>query len=107
MESREEEGHQVFKTAIQIKDTDHVATLTASVTAGETVRVTGVAAGRTVVVRADMPAGHKIAVTAIADRAEIRKYGEIIGMATAAIGLGDHVHVHNCRGLKGRRFETD
>ena len=97
----------MFKTAIQIKETDHVATLTEGILAGDTVRVTGVASGRAVVARADMPAGHKIAVVNIADHAEIRKYGEVIGMSTAAIALGDHVHVHNCRGLKGRRFEAD
>lgn len=97
----------MIKTAIQIKDSDQVATLTAGVVAGETVRVTGVAPGRTVVAKADMPAGHKIAVARIAERTEIRKYGEVIGLSTAAIDLGDHVHVHNCRGLKGRRFDSE
>jgi altronate dehydratase small subunit len=105
-DSSEREGQQVFKTAIQIKDTDHVATLTEAVLAGETVRVTGVASGRTIVARADIAAGHKIAMANIANHTEIRKYGEVIGVSTAAIVRGDHVHVHNCRGLRGRRFES-
>jgi hypothetical protein len=44
--------------------------------------------------------GHKIALHAISEGAEIRKYGEIIGIAGKPIGAGAHVHVHN---LKSRR----
>jgi altronate dehydratase small subunit len=32
----------------------------------------------------------------------IIKYGETIGSATENISKGDHVHVHNVEGLRGR-----
>jgi altronate hydrolase len=41
------------------------------------------------------PSGHKVALRAIAPGDPVRKYGEVIGHATAAIAPGDHVHVHN------------
>ncbi|MFM1768149.1 MAG: hypothetical protein RJA22_678 [Verrucomicrobiota bacterium] len=42
-----------------------------------------------------IPAGHKIAVTALATGEPVRKYGQIIGFASGAIRPGDHVHTHN------------
>ena len=51
------------------------------------------------VARADLPggipAGHKVAVVDIAVGAPVRKYGEVIGVATAPIRAGEHVHTHN------------
>lgn len=40
--------------------------------------------------------GHKIARHPIENGASIRKFGQIIGIASADIALGEHVHVHNC-----------
>ena len=45
---------------------------------------------------AKVPAGHKIATTKIPDGAPVRKYNQIIGVASADILPGEHVHVHNC-----------
>ncbi|WP_172327947.1 UxaA family hydrolase [Mangrovicoccus sp. HB161399] len=42
-----------------------------------------------------IPAGHKIARTAIAPGEAVRKYGQIIGAATQPIAPGAHVHVQN------------
>jgi altronate hydrolase len=42
-----------------------------------------------------VPRGHKVAVRDIASGAPIRKYGQVIGVATAPIAQGDHVHTHN------------
>lgn len=39
--------------------------------------------------------GHKVALRDIAPGAVVRRYGEIIGRAAAAIGAGSHVHLHN------------
>ena len=46
-------------------------------------------------VRDDVAAGHKVARHAIADGAIVRKYGQVIGRARAAIPAGSHVHTHN------------
>jgi altronate dehydratase len=43
----------------------------------------------------DVPAGHKIALRALAAGAAIHKYGQIIGFAASEIQPGDHVHTHN------------
>jgi altronate hydrolase len=43
-----------------------------------------------------IPAGHKVAVRALAEGEAIHRYGQIIGFATQPIAPGAHVHVHNC-----------
>ena len=43
-----------------------------------------------------IPAGHKVAVRAIAKGEAVRRYGQIIGFASAPIAPGQHVHVQNC-----------
>ena len=53
------------------------------------------------VVRA-VPAGHKIAVKSIGRGEHILKYGQVMGRATETIAAGDHVHVHNVEGIRGR-----
>jgi altronate hydrolase len=42
-----------------------------------------------------IPAGHKIALRAVAVGEQVLKYGQVIGVAAAAITAGEHVHVHN------------
>ena len=44
-----------------------------------------------------IPAGHKVALRAIAEGEPVIKYGFPIGIATAPIAEGEHVHVHNTR----------
>ena len=39
--------------------------------------------------------GHKVATTAIAKGENVRKYGQIIGVAVSDIKAGEHVHTHN------------
>ena len=43
----------------------------------------------------NIPAGHKVAIRAIAASAPVHKYGEVIGVAREDIPPGAHVHVHN------------
>jgi altronate hydrolase len=47
------------------------------------------------VVHQSIPAGHKIATAAIPRGDFIRKYGQIIGVASQDILAGEHVHTHN------------
>lgn len=44
---------------------------------------------------AGVPRGHKIAIAPIAAGQQVIRYGQIIGVATAAIAAGEHVHTHN------------
>ena len=70
---------------------DQVATALRDLASGEVVSLEG----RSVLVRADIPKGHKIAIADIARGGDVLKYGWPIGRATVAITKGDHVHVHN------------
>lgn len=51
--------------------------------------------------KADVPIGHKVALTDLAEGDTIIKYGEDIGKMVAGVEKGGHVHVHN---LKTKRW---
>src|SRR5919201_2038106 len=74
-----------------LRDGDDVAVALRDLAAGES--ADGPAHGLTV--RAAVPAGHKIALRDVRPGAQVRKYGEVIGVAAAPIKAGEHVHVHN------------
>ena len=54
-----------------------------------------------------IPAGHKVALTAIAAGAPVIKYGYPIGVATGDIHPGDHVHTHNLKTALTGDFSAD
>ncbi|MBN8902285.1 MAG: altronate dehydratase, partial [Rhodospirillales bacterium] len=56
----------------------------------------GTSVGDNVATTERIPAGHKVAVRAIAPGEAIRRYGQIIGFASKPISPGQHVHVQNC-----------
>ncbi|MGC8627898.1 MAG: UxaA family hydrolase [Acidimicrobiales bacterium] len=43
----------------------------------------------------DVPAGHKVALVNVPAGGHVRKYGQVIGIATRPIAAGEHVHSHN------------
>ena len=45
----------------------------------------------------DIPIGHKLAIQDLANGATVIKYGIDIGRTVAAIGKGEHAHVHNIK----------
>jgi altronate hydrolase len=47
-----------------------------------------------------IPVGHKVSLAAIPAGGDVVKYGEVIGIATAAIEPGHHVHVQNVRSAR-------
>jgi hypothetical protein len=53
--------------------------------------------GRQITALDAIPFAHKIAIVALAEKAPVVKYGEVIGLTTRAITLGEHVHIHNMR----------
>jgi len=92
----------VIRNAIVIDATDTVATLLRDLAKGETVAA---GLGEEVVTfpaLGDIPFGHKVALHDVAAGAHIVKYGEVIGVATAPIRKGEHVHVQNVASLRGR-----
>ncbi|HEY6546755.1 MAG TPA: altronate dehydratase family protein [Vicinamibacteria bacterium] len=56
--------------------------------------------------RSDVHPGHKVARRAVAKGESVRRYGQIIGYATADIAKGDHVHTQNLAfGAHDRKYE--
>ncbi len=51
-------------------------------------------------VAADVPLGHKVALSDCGEGDKIIKYGMSIGLATADIRTGEHVHTHNVRSAR-------
>src|SRR5262249_27572523 len=51
--------------------------------------------GRRITVEDAVPAGHKVAVQAIAAGESIVRYGQVMGRARIRIEPGRHVHTHN------------
>ena len=51
--------------------------------------------------RHDVPIGHKVALSDLAEGDTVIKYGEDIGRVISPIARGEHVHVHN---LKTKRW---
>ncbi|AUW57064.1 altronate hydrolase [Sphingobium sp. SCG-1] len=96
-----------MKKALQIHSRDSVAVALAPLLAGEVLEI----AGKQVMLRQDVPSGHKFAIVPVAEGEEVLRYGFPFGRATASIAPGDHVHSHNVRtalGLGGEyRFETE
>ncbi|MFX1502238.1 MAG: UxaA family hydrolase [Promethearchaeota archaeon] len=45
----------------------------------------------------NIPSGHKFALSNIKKGELIIKYGEIIGIATEDINIGDWIHIHNIK----------
>lgn len=76
---------------ILLSEADNVAVARHEVAAG-----TALEAGNAKFTSRDViPSGHKVAVRAIAAGEVVRKYGQVIGLATKPIAIGEHVHVHN------------
>ena len=76
---------------ILLSDVDNVAVARHEIAAGTALA----AGGENFVCAAVIPSGHKLALRPIAEGEVVRKYGQVIGLATQAIAAGDHVHVHN------------
>ena len=78
---------------IRLSDADNVLMIATTLPAGTTLDVGGTA----VTLAAQLSLGHKIAARDIRAGETILKYNFPIGVATADIPAGAHVHVHNMR----------
>jgi altronate hydrolase len=87
-----------MKPVLVISHRDNVATALQALEPGLRLEVEGVP----LAVRESVPSGHKIALRAIQAGEAVIKYGSPIGLATAAIAAGSHVHTHNLASTRGR-----
>ncbi|SDP24181.1 altronate hydrolase [Ralstonia sp. 25mfcol4.1] len=76
---------------IRLHANDNVLIARSDLTLGQQLEDLGVR------VRAQVPAGHKIAARAIARGEQVKKYDTVIGVADRDIAAGEHVHSHNLR----------
>ena len=77
---------------------DNVVTCCSPIAAGSSVSV-----GTESIPAVDnIPIYHKMAIAPIAAGAQVFKYGQPIGIASADILPGQHVHVHNLESDRGR-----
>lgn len=87
-----------MKPVIVISERDNVATALEPLEAGRRFEVRG-----SVVTAAEtIPRGHKVALAPIAAGEPVVKYGSPIGIATADMRPGAHVHTHNLSSSRGR-----
>ncbi|MFC6823700.1 UxaA family hydrolase [Halopelagius fulvigenes] len=91
-------GRVLDDALLLLSDADNVGTAVDDLSAGTEIECDG----RTVTLPEDVPFGHKVALESFAVGDEVRKYGEVIGAATRAVGPGEWVHTHNCESTRGR-----
>jgi altronate dehydratase len=89
------------KVALVLNERDNVAVVLAEVAAGDSCTIRGRGAEYELTTVQDVPFGHKVALAPIAGDEPIRKYGEVIGVATKAIPRGGWVHTHNLYCARG------
>ena len=77
--------------AVVLRPEDDVAIAKKEIPAGTVLEDAG---GR-IEVRQDIRPGHKVARRARPPGEAVRRYGQVIGFATADIAVGDHVHTQN------------
>lgn len=82
------------KSILKINEEDNVATAMKKIMPGD--KLDGYLALQ------EIPFGHKVSVVSIKKGEHIIKYGEVIGVASVDIRAGEHVHIHNMDGTRGR-----
>lgn len=90
-----------YKT-VMMKPQDKVAVALMSIPANSHVQVTCQNRSFSIEIKENIEFGHKFAVVPISQGEDIVKYGEVIGSASKDIQTGEHVHVHNLEGKRGR-----
>ncbi|MEW7849150.1 altronate dehydratase family protein [Massilia aurea] len=93
-------NEQQSSPLIRLHEADNVLIARSQLALGQQIEAGGVA----VRMRAQVPAGHKVAARRIALGEPIRKYDTVIGFAARDIEPGDHVHSHN---IELREYDRD
>ena len=78
---------------IQINPRDNVAVCLESMAKGDRIII----GGQEIILKEEIPAGHKIALSPMSEGEDVVKYGEPIGHVTCSIETGTHIHSHNLK----------
>jgi len=81
--------------AIAINTKDNVATALTTLARGIWIAVEIHNRKESILLRSNIPEGHKFALQDMEEGDPVIKYGEEIGQCTTKIFRGDYVHVHN------------
>ncbi len=81
--------------SIMIRESDNVATALVELLQGDVGRYLFQGRIAEVAIVETIPQYHKYAVRNIREKEQVRKYGEVIGLAVDSIAMGAHVHEHN------------
>ena len=73
---------------------DNCATSLGNLSKDEEMQING---GKTIKINQEIPFGHKFALKDINNGNLIKKYGQVIGIATDDIKVGDWIHTHNIK----------
>jgi len=87
-----------MENAVIVRSNDSVVTVIESVAKGSPVSYPG--CKKPVVATQDIPIYHKIAIVEVKNGEPVIRYGERIGVATADIVPGEHVHTHNLSSVR-------
>jgi len=93
-------SHEDEPQFIALDEKDNTVTALRDLKEGE--KIASGPGGEDVVLLQDIAYGHKFARAFIARGADVVKYGQCIGVATADIQAGEHVHVHNVESKRAR-----
>jgi len=88
--------------AIVLRAADNVATAVQELKVGQEATVRLDHELSCIVIKEDIPYGHKFAVRLVHKGEDILKYGEVIGRAVFDIETGCHAHIQNIESLRGR-----
>ena len=90
------------RKAIIINVKDNVANALVDIKKGDVVKLDIGKRYFKLLIKSNIPFGHKFATKKISKGEKIIKYGEVIGKATNDIDAGEYVHIHNVIGLRAR-----
>jgi len=77
---------------VRLSETDNVVTVIAAIAEGGPISIEG---NLNLAAREAIPVYHKASIADIAKGSAVRKYGQVIGLASETIPAGTHVHSHN------------
>ncbi|MBQ7693182.1 MAG: UxaA family hydrolase [Oscillospiraceae bacterium] len=83
---------------VHASEKDNLVTCVKALKAGDTVAVDG----KEITVLDDIPIYHKLAVAEIRKGEAVYKYGEVMGVASRDIHVGQWAHIHNIESTRGR-----
>ena len=87
-----------MNSTVHASPRDNLVTCVKALKAGDRVAVDG----REIEVLDDIPIYHKMAVAEIKAGEAVYKYGEVMGVASRDIHVGQWAHIHNIESTRGR-----